>query len=226
MIDFRDLVVRAIHRVSPVMKFKIIYYLNLWGNPQSRSGPGSTLEYTSNLRKQLPGLLAKHDVKYLFDAPCGDFNWFSYVKLEGLQYIGGDIVPEIVKNNQQRYGQVDRKFILFDITNDKFPDGDLWFCRDCLFHLSNEDIKKALRNYLNSNIPYLMITSHLHNEENRELPSGTFRPLNLYRPPYNFPPALQEIDDYIDGFPKRIMGLWHRDQFAENQYFSQLRQLK
>jgi hypothetical protein len=51
------------------------YQQNEWGDQESISGPGSTLEYTANLRAKLPELCERLGVRPLLDAPCGDFNW-------------------------------------------------------------------------------------------------------------------------------------------------------
>ena len=59
--------------------FESIMALNRWSGEESRSGPGSTLIYTYNLRRQLIEFLAQFPVKTIFDAPCGDFHWMREV---------------------------------------------------------------------------------------------------------------------------------------------------
>ena len=44
-----------------------------------KSGPGSTIEYTKNLRFHLPIIIDKFNVKTLLDAPCGDLVWMSTI---------------------------------------------------------------------------------------------------------------------------------------------------
>lgn len=69
----------------------------------------------------------------MFDALCGDFLWMSHVRLpEDFHYIGGDIVPDLVRD-LERYSTQSRKFIIFDVRYDVPPPVDLWLCRDCLF---------------------------------------------------------------------------------------------
>ena len=82
-------------------RFTWIYKKKIWSKGESRSGPGSTLKYTENLRKQLPILFQKYSIQKIFDAPCGDFNWMRLVvdKLD-VNYLGADIVPELIKNNK------------------------------------------------------------------------------------------------------------------------------
>ena len=41
-------------------------------------------------------------VRRLLDAPCGDHNWMRHVDLDGIQYLGMDLVEDIVKHNQDK----------------------------------------------------------------------------------------------------------------------------
>ena len=43
------------------------------------------------------------EIKRLFDAPCGDFNWMKEVHLLDVDYIGGDIVSSLVLNNKEQF---------------------------------------------------------------------------------------------------------------------------
>jgi hypothetical protein len=60
-------------------RFTAIYEQNQWRNKESRSGEGSTLEYTENIRKELPVLIERYGFKTILDAPGGDYNWFQQV---------------------------------------------------------------------------------------------------------------------------------------------------
>src|SRR5260370_61794 len=85
-------------------RFTWVYKRNHWGDRESVSGPGSTLRYTENLRKQLPLLFAEYKVRKVLDAPCGDFNWMQEdVKEIDIDYVGADIVPQLVENNNALY---------------------------------------------------------------------------------------------------------------------------
>src|SRR5947209_20498676 len=72
------------------------YRQNGWGDSESVSGPGSTLERTTTLRQELPPLFREFGIRSVLDAGCGDFNWFS--ALEGTldRYIGIEVVREVV----------------------------------------------------------------------------------------------------------------------------------
>jgi hypothetical protein len=61
--------------LAPRDVFGEIYARNLWGDAQTRSGAGSSLAGTADLRAALGQLLRKRTMRVLLDAPCGDFNW-------------------------------------------------------------------------------------------------------------------------------------------------------
>jgi hypothetical protein len=192
------------------------YAENYWGCGESRSGFGSTVDYTANIRRELPPLFARLGVKTLLDAPCGDYNWFRLIpRGPELTYLGGDIVDSIVQQNAEKYRGPTTSFRVIDITRDPLPAVDLWLCRDCLFHLSHRDLLQALKNFLASDITYLLTSLHPEIRANTDIATGSFRMLNLELPPYDFGPALCYIDDYIEGFPRRQLGLWTRKELRE-----------
>ncbi len=188
---------------------------NFWGNDESVSGPGSTLEYTERIRNELPGLFVKYKIRSILDAPCGDYNWFRYVERNDISYLGADIVPELIQKNNEIFSDENTSFRVIDITNDPLPAADLWICRDALFHLSNEHIFAALNNFLNSDIKYLLTTSNVECTENKDILTGQWRLLNLQLAPFNLPRPLQVLNDGIDGEPIRKMCLWDRETLVD-----------
>ena len=189
-----------------------------WGGGESRSGPGSTLNYTWNLRHELEGFVPAFGISTLFDAPCGDFHWMKEVSFpDGFQYIGGEIVASLVRFNNQAHANDSRRFIEFDIAEDEFPACDLWFCRDCMFHLPFDLIYRALRGFCNSDAKLLMMTNHLNTSgfANVDIPTGEFRLLDFFSEPFNLPrEVLYRIADYVYPFPQREMCVWSRAQIA------------
>lgn len=199
---------------TPREIFGHFYETNRWRDAESVSGPGSTLAYTANLRAELPGLFARLGVRRVLDAPCGDYNWFRQVERPCIDYVGGDIVGAMVQANQARYGDAQTRFVELDITVDPLPSADLWLCRDVLFHLSEEDVFKALANFVSSDIKYLLTSTHPRCTQNRDIASGDFRLLNLRLAPYGFAAPLAAIDDWVEGYPERQISLWERDAVA------------
>jgi hypothetical protein len=198
--------------------FDEIMTANRWGGGESRSGPGSTLNYTYNLRHELESFIPAFGISTFFDAPCGDFNWMKEVSFpRGVNYIGGEIVTSLVRFENKNYANASRRFIVFDITKDEFPECDLWFCRDCLFHLPTELILRALRGFCNSRAKLLMMTNHLNTSgfTNSDIPSGEFRLLDFFSEPFNLPrEVLYRIADYVYPFPQREMCVWSRAQIV------------
>lgn len=188
---------------------------NFWGNDESVSGPGSTLEYTERIRAELPGLFAKYQIRSILDAPCGDYNWFRHVERPEISYLGADIVPDLIRKNNENFKDKNTSFQVTDITKDPLPAADLWICRDALFHLSNEHIVAALNNFVNSEIKYLLTTSNIEASKNKDILTGQCRLLNLQLAPFNLPTPLQVLNDGIDGEPVRKMCLWDRETLSK-----------
>ncbi len=200
------------------------YEVNAWDNEESVSGPGSTIEYTENIRVEIPKLVKELGVSQILDAPCGDYNWFRKIEWEtDITYLGGDIVEPLVESNQRHYENQTTQFINLDIIQDELPAADLWLCRDCLFHLSNRDVLLVLDNFLKSKIRYLLTSVHPNCEKNADIPTGSFRLLNLQLPPFRLSKPLKVMDDWIEGYPVRELALWDRESLkhdlAENKVF-------
>lgn len=192
---------------------------NKWQESESVSGAGSTISYTYNLRRELELFVREFDIKTFFDAPCGDFNWMKEVSFpKGMSYLGGDIAAPLIDADKDKYSSAARRFMEFDITNDRFPDCDVWFCRDCLFHLPFELIFRALTGYCRSNSKFLMMTNHLNTTgfRNADIRPGEFRLLDFHIEPFFLPrEVLYRVPDYVYPFPQREMCVWTRGQIAD-----------
>ncbi len=197
---------------SPLATFTRTYRTNRWGNPESRSGSGSGLAQTEEIRRRLPLLFTELQCRSILDVPCGDFHWMSRVPLDGVGYTGADIVPDLVDANQATFGDDAHAFVTLNLIRDELPPVDLIMCRDCLVHLSFADIDSAVRNMCSSGSTYLLTTTFTARDENRDIPTGSWRPINLESPPFNFPAPLRLIDEKCteDGgkFTDKHLGLW------------------
>lgn len=196
-------------------RFTWIYKNNYWGH-ESASGSGSTILYTEKIRQELPKLISEFNIKSILDAPCGDFNWMQTLlpKLD-IDYIGADIVKTLIESHKENYESKTTKFIVLNLIEDQFPTADLMFCRDCLFHLSYHDIQKVLANFVNSNIPYLLTTTHKNfsSFKNKDIVTGDFRLIDLFSHPFLFPTIpLARIDDWAMPDIEREMCLFSREQ--------------
>lgn len=205
-------------------RFYYYYKNNTWANLETVSGPGSTIEYTENIRREIPIVLERYHIKRILDAPCGDYNWFRLIhRDEETEYIGGDIVAPLVDSNQAKYANSNTSFITIDITKDPLPSADLWICRDCLMHFSNQDTFLAFENFLRSAISYILTSTYPESWDNSDIVTGDHHNINLEKPPFNLCKPIIYIDDWIEGWAVRRLGLWHRrmllDSLASNKAY-------
>ena len=186
--------------------FSAIYHTNGWQDPETVSGRGSTLARTRVIMAQLPILLNELHAETLLDAACGDFNWMRNVELGKVKYIGVDIVKDLIDENSRNYTTPGRTFLMRDITQHRLPEADVVLCRDCLIHLSFNRIHALIKNFKRSGITHLLCTNHISAKENIDCPDGSWRPLNLQLPPFNFPPPLKQLveDDELE----KCLALW------------------
>jgi hypothetical protein len=207
-----------VERLTLQERFDLLHRLGIYHHEESVSGAAATLAETKTLRDALPRIAKQQAVQSILDIPCGDFHWMQQVDFDA-DYIGADIVPDIVEENQKRYGSAKRRFVLLDATRDALPRVDLIHCRDLLIHLSTRDCWAALSNFVASG-SRLLLTSHFANRrENGEIVSGDFRPVNLTAPPFNFSEPIEVINEQSaladHQFTDRSMALWPLAGIAE-----------
>jgi hypothetical protein len=190
-------------KISLSERFNEIYEKSFWSSNESLSGEGSEINYTRSLRVWLVKRLPELNIRTFVDAPCGDFNWMKVVLPEvNVNYFGFDIVKSVIKNNNQLYANEKIKFAIANICEDKLPSCDILMVRDCLFHLSYEDINKFLENINQVEYRYLLTTTHIVDSSftNKNIVSGDFRLIDLFSYPFNFNEKL--VVDRVKDFPK------------------------
>lgn len=195
-------------------RFTKIHEDNLWCGTDSLSGEGSNLESTRKLRQALPKLISAYDIHSMVDAPCGDFAWMRFILPDlNLDYTGLDIVKKIIHVNQSNFAADNIRFLESDICNDPIPVADMIFIRDCLFHLSFQDIEKILQNLHATDYKYLMTTTHDVQDsavfQNTDILSGDFRRIDLFSAPFGFrrDSVLEQVEDFEPGQLPRSMVL-------------------
>jgi hypothetical protein len=217
VVTYRDLqtrwrrAVRRSSRSHEAIFTEQLYQKNLWPVQKSISGPGSDLDHTKTIRKELPILAAELGISSILDIPCGDFSWMQMVDFGPCKYIGADIVEELVSRNNQQYASNGRKFIKLNILNDELPTVDLILCRDLFIHFPYGDIAKALTNIRKSRSKYFLTTSHLLTTKNHDILAGQYRPINLLLRPFSFPTPIRIIyEDVLEGDTNtgRTLSLW------------------
>ena len=207
--------------------FKAIYENNYWGSSESRSGTGSSLEQTSHLKSQLEKLLPEFEMRSILDIPCGDFHWMKdFALLDQIEYIGGDIVNEIIDSNIEHYASKNINFQVMDITQDSLPSCDLILIRDCLVHFNFDKIEETFDNLKNQDYKYALITSFTERSSNLDLRQvGEWRPLNLLKPPFTLPEPLKVINENCSegngAFDDKSMCLWRKEDL-DNLIFNKI----
>jgi hypothetical protein len=188
--------------------FTRIHDQNLWGSPESVSGGGSALEATTKIRAEIPALIAQHGILSMLDLPCGDFNWMGEMLkvLPDLRYTGGDVVVPLIEKNIRKYPTI--RFEVLDVISSPLAQHDLVFCRDCLVHLPEKLVRKAIENIKESNCRFLLATT-FPKAIPQDIEVGQWRPLNLI--PFLGEPiqVISECFADLDGVPtEKQLGLW------------------
>jgi SAM-dependent methyltransferase len=189
--------------------FSQIYANGAWvmrEHQGSLSGVGSTHLATRDLAVRLATFLHEVGCRRLVDIGCGDFNWMRTVEGD-FQYLGIDVVPEVIARNNSQYADERRHFACADATNGPIETGDVAICREVLFHLSFNDGLKLLRNVRAAGFQYVLLTTDKSVWFNSDIRSGDFRRINLLKSPYGLPvPARELADDKVS--MGRVLGVW------------------
>ena len=183
-------------------RFEEIYGNNTWnmGQNETSSGLGSTLGYTTSIRKSLVEIIKQKNIKNMIDTSCGEWNWQKQIKDELCDYTGIDIVEKVIDRNNTLYKNEKTKFIQHDmlsyIKTQTDTSVDLIMCRHTLEHLPtdyNLDFIKECSRVCK----YLLITTKKFSY-NKELADGeSYRPVNLETEPYaNFLKKYHNMDIY------------------------------
>jgi hypothetical protein len=201
-------------------RFTRMYETNLWDNPESRSGTGSGLAATARLRAGLPAMFRQLGVRRLLDIPCGDFHWMAHVDLAAAgvtEYVGGDVVGALVEANRTRYAAPGRAFVQVDLTAGPLPTiagaaPDAVLCRDCLVHLSFANIARVLDVVRSGGARYLITTTFPDRTANSDVIDGDWRPINLQRAPFDFPPPVavlvEECEEEGGAYADKALAAW------------------
>lgn len=183
-----------------------------WGDGESRSGPGSTRERAAQFLPDLIALVRSLDTRCLLDVPCGDFNWTAPLADAVDHYIGVDVVPALIDDNQARWASPRRQFLCRDMVSQRLPAADLVLSRDALVHLCGHDVMRAVDNFRRTGATYLVATTFVGDRGNEDIATGGWRPLNMQRPPFHFPAPIALIDErchHTGGiYSDKRLGVW------------------
>ena len=187
--------------------FTSIYKSNHWSHDHkfllpkfvSVSGPGSNIntEQFFSLVKNFSKIINDYNIKSLLDMPCGDFLWIhKIIKERNIDYLGIDIVEELIEKNKIKYKNKNFNFENHNIinfsTNKEF---DLILIRDLFIHIKNFDISKIIQNVKRMNFRYVALNSY-DNKINKDVIVGQHRKINLLIEPFNLKPPIYSFKDH------------------------------
>jgi SAM-dependent methyltransferase len=192
--------------------FDEIYQRSEWGAATPGafySGTGSTEQAASVYAQTIRTFIQDRHITRVLDLGCGDFSVGRQFQMEGVQYIGVDIVESVIQRIQQQYGTSSTSFQCLDVLMDDLPDADLCLIRQVIQHLSNAEIMTVVERIIRSKkYPYVIVTEHypapgVKARPNVDKPHGPDTRIvdgsavYLDRPPFNVPnlQLILEVDE-------------------------------
>lgn len=170
------------------------------------------------LFKCLPSIIDQFQINSILDVPCGDFSAIDKVDLGQATYIGGDIVPSLVRRNAVRFANQKRRFKVHNLLKDDFPKVDMVILRDCLAHFSFREIDAILTRIQIAGIKYVFLSTYPELSSNEDIETGAWRPINFTVAPFSLPaPLFQLKEQFIDcegWVEEKYVGLWSASQFS------------
>ncbi len=135
--------------------FQSIYNRAIWGKGDASpfySGVGSNGPAAEFYVERMSALLQQHAQELerplrVVDLGCGDFRIGKALieRLPDLEYLGCDIVPELIAHNTATHAAERVTFKTLDAVCDPLPAADVCLVRQVFQHLSNADIQAVLR---------------------------------------------------------------------------------
>ena len=125
-----------------------------------------------------------HSIKSIVDFGCGDWQFSRLMNWDGVDYVGIDLVPDLVETNRKNFARPGVSFKLFASLDD-VPNADLLLCKDVFQHLSNGTIARYLAAF-KQKFKFLLITNddRPNTLVNGEIEAGGWRPVRLDHLPF------------------------------------------
>jgi len=93
------------------------------------------------------------------DLGCGDFNVGGQLRPYCGSYVACDVVPALIRRNNDKFAGTKVDFRCIDIVEDDLPQGDIVFLRQVLQHLGNTQILRVVRKLYQ--YKFLVLTEHI-----------------------------------------------------------------
>ena len=168
--------------------FARIYKLDSWA---LGSGPGSLPVANRPLTRLFESFIQENSVRSIVDFGCGDWQYMSEVDLHGADYVGFDVVDDLLGRNKLLYSRPNVRFEHSPSDSDDLPPADLLLIKDVLIHLPNAFISRLMACAMYKYKFILAVNNRTGNAShyNVEIQPGEFRPVDLSRPPFSLPCA-------------------------------------
>jgi SAM-dependent methyltransferase len=194
---------------SPREIFTAIYREGRWGGTAGafHSGSGSGVEHADRYAEAVKSFIRERGVRSVVDLGCGDFRVGARLLDVNVDYIGVDVVEDLVRRNQAEHGGARVRFRCLDAIEEPPPPADLCLVRQVLQHLSNAQIASVLANL--GRFRYVLVTEHypspsLARTPNLDKPCGADvriydgSAVELDRPPFNVRVTGMLLDEPAD----------------------------
>ena len=198
--------------------FSTVYDLGYWAAQHKMpgvpaSGPGSTLDAAKNAITTIESLMREFDIELLIDAPCGDMTWMASVNLQGVEYVGIDVVESVIASDIEKHPAL--TFMALDVADESSVDQlrrlvrgrrTLILCRHLLFHLPVDDGRAVLKHLRESGASYLLTSTYVRADDfdSHYILANGHR-TNLLKRPYC---ARDPARLYLDAHADQYLGLW------------------
>lgn len=167
--------------------FQKVYQEQRWDNG---SGPGSSPANTIEYRAFIERFIEANRIRRVTDLGCGDWQFSRLIDWSRVDYLGLDIVPEIIAENRNRFAMPNVCFEEIRSTDD-LPGGDLLLSKEVFQHLPNQTVAKYLA-AIRQKYRFALLTNGvgLGPRTNVDITPGEYRPVHLQDAPFNAPGAI------------------------------------
>ncbi|HTM39785.1 MAG TPA: class I SAM-dependent methyltransferase [Terriglobales bacterium] len=201
-------IARSYKNLPTAEVFRRIYAGRAWGADEEQgfnSGTGSRGTIAEQYCDWVTNFIRQNGFRTVADLGCGDFYIGSrIIQRAGINYIGVDIVPELIEHHRATFARLGTTFQCLDITRDALPSADVCLIRQVFQHLSNAQILAALKNI--GHYPYALISEHVLSQPRSPNVDKSHGPhirtsygsgLYLDQPPFSCP-VLREWEISVD----------------------------
>ena len=156
---------RRYQSLTPEGIFTYIYRNRLWGGAEGdnfRSGTGSLALHSRDYEDFVAALGERAGIRSILDIGCGDFQVARRIldRLDpSVRYIGVDVVPDLIRHNQAKYGNACVSFTM-PRAGEPYPDADLVTIRQVLQHNDNRSVAEILKRARHAG-RWLVIAEHV-----------------------------------------------------------------